>query len=74
MIRLAGCLAALVMVAAGPAPAQRAPVLGQIDLPHAYYFREMHLPQLTTGPSSPTFSPDGKALIYSTGGSGGGPS
>ena len=30
--------------------AQREPVLKQIDVPHPYYFREMYLPQLTTGP------------------------
>ncbi len=29
--------------------AQREPVLKQIDLPHSYYYREMYLPQLTTG-------------------------
>jgi len=32
--------------------AQREPVLKQIDLPHSYYYREMYLPQLTTGPSA----------------------
>jgi len=32
--------------------AQRLPVLPQIDLPHPYYYREMYLPELTTGPSS----------------------
>ena len=35
--------------------AQRAPVLKQIDLPHNYYFREMYLPQLTSGPSALAF-------------------
>ena len=35
-----------------PLTAQREPVLKQIDLPHPYYFREMYLPQLTTGPSA----------------------
>ncbi len=49
--------------------AQRIPVLSQIDLPHNYYFRELYLPQLTTGPSSVTWSPDGKQLIYSMKGS-----
>ncbi len=52
-----------------PAVAARKPVLAQIDLPHNYYYREMYLPQLTTGPSALTFSPDGKELIYSMGGS-----
>jgi len=52
-----------------PLPAQRRPVLPQIDLPHPYYFREMYLPQLTSGPSSATWSPDSKELIYSMAGS-----
>jgi len=52
-----------------PAFAARKSVLAQIDLPHNYYYREMYLPQLTTGPSALTFSPDGKELIYSMGGS-----
>ncbi|MGA8555273.1 MAG: CehA/McbA family metallohydrolase [Candidatus Acidiferrales bacterium] len=45
--------------------AQREPVLKQIDLPHPYYYREMYLPQLTTGPSSLTWSPDSKSVIFS---------
>lgn len=49
--------------------AQRDPVLKQIDLPHPYYFREMYLPQLTTGPSATAWSPDSYALIYSMAGS-----
>ena len=49
--------------------AQREPVLKQIDLPHPYYFREMYLPQLTTGPSSAAWSPDSKTLVYSMAGS-----
>jgi len=49
--------------------AQREPVLKQIDLPHPYYFREMYLPQLTTGPSAAAWSPDSKSLIYSMAGS-----
>jgi len=52
-----------------PLPAQRRAVLPQIDLPHPYYFREMYLPQLTSGPSSATWSPDSKELIYSMAGS-----
>ena len=42
--------------------AQREPVLKQIDLPHAYYYREMYLPQLTTGPSAAAWSPDSRTL------------
>jgi TolB protein len=49
--------------------AQRAPVLRQIKVPHSYYYREMYLPQLTSGPSSVAWSPDGSELIYSMQGS-----
>ena len=49
--------------------AQREPVLKQIDLPHPYYFREMYLPQLTTGPSAVAWSPDSRWLVYSMAGS-----
>jgi TolB protein len=49
--------------------AERKTVLAQIQLPHNYYYREMYLPQLTTGPSALTFSPDGKELVYSMAGS-----
>ena len=49
--------------------AQREPVLKQIDLPHSYYYREMYLPQLTTGPSAAAWSPDSKSLVYSMAGS-----
>jgi TolB protein len=41
------------------------PVLKQVDLPHRYYYREMYLPQLTTGPSSAAWTPDSQALVYS---------
>src|ERR1700685_371795 len=51
------------------AAAQRKPVLPQIDLPHPYYFREMYLPQLTSGPSSVAWSPDAKEVVYSMAGS-----
>jgi len=50
---------------AAPLQAQRAPVLQQVALPHAYYWREMYVPQVTSGPSSATWSPDGTELIYS---------
>jgi len=49
--------------------AQRAPVLQQVALPHAYYWREMYVPQATSGPSAATWSPDGTELIYSMQGS-----
>jgi len=49
--------------------AQRRPVLSQIKVPHSYYYREMYLPQVTSGPSAVTWSPDGRELIYSMQGS-----
>src|SRR5690606_2815376 len=51
------------------AQAAREPVLRQIEVPHDYYFREMYLPQLTTGPSSLAWAPDGQSLVYSMAGS-----
>jgi TolB protein len=62
-------LALALLGIAGAAHAEREPVLKQVDLPHSYYWRELYLPQLTTGPSSAAFMPDGKTLIYSMGGS-----
>lgn len=49
--------------------AQREPVLKQIDLPHPYYFREMYLPQLTTGPGAVAWLPDSRSVVYSMAGS-----
>jgi len=62
-------LAGLVLLSPLPVLADRKPVLQQIQLPHNYYYREMYLPQLTTGPSALTFSPDGKEVVYGMGGS-----
>jgi Tol biopolymer transport system component len=53
----------------GVSAAQRAPVLRQIAVPHNYYYREMYLPQVTSGPSSVAWSPDGTELVYSMQGS-----
>ena len=61
--------ASIVLLLPGVLLAQREPVLRQIKVPHAYYYREMYLPQLTSGPSSVTWSPDGQELIYSMQGS-----
>ncbi len=61
------CFALLLL--AGTAQAGREPVLKQVDLPHSYYWRELYLPQLTTGPSSASFMPDGQTLVYSMAGS-----
>ena len=52
-----------------PLRAQREPVLKQINEPHPYYFREMYLPQLTTGPSAVTWAPDYRSVVYSMAGS-----
>jgi TolB protein len=59
----------ILLVTSLPLHGQREPVLKQIDLPHPYYFREMYLPQLTTGPSSAAWSPDSRSLFYSMAGS-----
>ena len=66
-----GATASLLLgtIVASPALAERRPVLDQIDVPHNYYFREMYLPQLTSGPSALAWTPDGKALVYSMQGS-----
>ncbi|HEX9106549.1 MAG TPA: hypothetical protein VF832_04965, partial [Longimicrobiales bacterium] len=62
---LASIASGLALAAAGALPAG-VPV---IDAPHAYYYHEMYLPQLTAGPSSLSWSPDSKQLVYSAGGS-----
>lgn len=48
--------------ASGPG---REKVLKQVQVPHHYYYREMYLPQATSGVSSPAWSPDGKQLAVS---------
>jgi hypothetical protein len=65
LVLIALCL----LTVSGAASAERAAVLPQVDLPHSYYWRELYLPQLTTGPSSAAFTPDGQSLVYSMGGS-----
>jgi hypothetical protein len=62
LVLLLACSGAV--VAAG-----REPVLKQVDLPHSYYWRELYLPQLTSGPSSADFLPDSETLVYSMAGS-----
>jgi TolB protein len=64
---LAGASALLCMALA--ASAERRPVLDQIAVPHDYYYREMYLPQLSSGPSGVAFTPDGRSLVYSMQGS-----
>ncbi len=63
------CLVGMVLVTCVACFAQREPVLKQVDLPHSYYYREMYLPQLTTGPSAAAWSPDSRSLVYSMAGS-----
>ncbi len=43
--------------------------LPALDLPHSYYYREMYLPQLTSGPGSLAWAPDSRTLVYSMAGS-----
>ncbi|HET8625471.1 MAG TPA: CehA/McbA family metallohydrolase [Gemmatimonadales bacterium] len=57
--------AAVGFLYAMPAAGQRKPVLDQIRVPHNYYYREMYLPQATSGPTAPSWSPDGGELVYS---------
>lgn len=61
-----------VLVSSAPAALCGAPAaapLPALDLPHPYYYREMYLPQLTSGPSSLAWAPDSRALVYSMAGS-----
>jgi len=62
-------LAFAVLAVAASGRAEREPVLKQIDLPHPYYYREMYLPQLTSGPSAVAWSPDSQWVVYSLAGS-----
>jgi TolB protein len=59
----------LLLVTVVPSVAERQPVLKQIAHPHPYYYREMYLPQLTTGPSGMAWGPDSASVIYSKAGS-----
>jgi len=59
----------LAAAAASAQAPQREQVLQQVKVPHAYYWREMYVPQATSGPSAVTWSPDGKDVIYSMQGS-----
>ena len=61
-------LIALMAAASGGAQRREAP-LAQVNVPHSYYWREMYVPQVTTGPSAFTWSPDGRDVVYSMQGS-----
>ena len=58
-------LLALASLVSTPASAQRAPVLQQVKVRHPYYYREMFIPQVTSGPSAVAWSPDGTEVVYS---------
>ena len=62
MLRLLICAVLLPVSALALGP--RKPVLPQIDLPHSYYYRELYLPQMTSGPAAAAWSPDGQWLVY----------
>ena len=64
-----GMTCVLVAAAASAQAPQREQVLQQVKVPHAYYWREMYVPQATSGPSAVTWSPDGRDVIYSMQGS-----
>ncbi len=69
MTKRAWLLVALSAVWAVTAAAEREPVLKQIGVPHPYYYREMYLPQAQSGPSAPSWSPDGRSLAVAMQGS-----
>ncbi|HZN05071.1 MAG TPA: CehA/McbA family metallohydrolase, partial [Candidatus Polarisedimenticolia bacterium] len=50
-------------------PSGRETVLKQIKVPHNYYYREMYLPQVTSGPTGADWSPDGRRIVLSMRGS-----
>ncbi|HEV2116206.1 MAG TPA: CehA/McbA family metallohydrolase [Terriglobales bacterium] len=68
-MRIRTFLLLILALASSAAFANRQPVLKQIALPHPYYYREMYLPQLTTGPSAVAWSPDSREVVYSMAGS-----
>jgi dipeptidyl aminopeptidase/acylaminoacyl peptidase len=61
--------AALPLSLATVALAQREPVLKQIKVPHHYYYREMYLPQATSGPNAVAWAPGGREVAVSMQGS-----
>ena len=58
-----------VLAATAASGAGREPVLSQVTLPHNYYWRELYIPQVTTGPGFVSFMPSGDAVVYSMAGS-----
>src|SRR6185503_16911816 len=68
-VPLAGLAVALASVTQLTPPSGRETVLKQVRVPHNYYYREMYLPQVTSGPSGADWSPDGRSLVLSMRGS-----
>jgi Tol biopolymer transport system component len=66
--RRSGAIVLGLLIALSDAP-QSSAAPARVDLPHAYYYREMFLPQLTSGPSGVAWSPDSHELVYSRAGS-----
>ncbi len=52
------------VICVAPLAGQRDTVLSQVRIPHTYYWLEMYVPQVTSGPSSASWSPDGRSLVY----------
>lgn len=66
MIRIAfTALALLAAMSVSAHAGERDPVMQQVKVPHNYYWREMYVPHLTSGPSSLDWMADGEGLIYS---------
>lgn len=66
MMRMLAAALPLVVLSAGSAQAdRREPVLKQVEVPHSYYWREMYIPHLTSGPSSLDWTANGESLVYS---------
>ena len=65
----AGAPADLPSATVATPPSGRETVLKQIQVPHNYYYREMYLPQATSGPSGADWSPDGRRIVLSMRGS-----
>jgi hypothetical protein len=70
MRALLPALSILVVAGSAQLVAQRRDTpLDHVKVPHSYYWREMYVPQVTSGPSALTWSPDGREVIYSMQGS-----
>ncbi len=64
---LSGLLAGILCFVPGPVTAQRAPVLSQVTVPHPYYWRNLYVPQVTTGPHAVAWLDDA-TLVYAMNG------